>query len=308
MKEKLRDPWLLAVWPGMGGVAISAGYYLMAKLGMHLLIEFPAGEIFDLEQINVKDGLITSRRLPRSRLFLWNDPKGEHDIILFIGEAQPPSRGAAFCRRLIEHVESLGVARVFTFAAMATQMRPGDDSTVFGAAIDRETLDRFKHLGMRVLDNGKISGLNGVLLGVAANAGMTGGCFLGEIPGVFAQIPFPKASLAVLERFTHVAGIEIDYSELRAHAKAVDDTLVDFMNRIERSDKEADALAESPPEVHQEEPSPRPASRERQLIERRFDETRRDRSLAYGLKQELDRLGVFGEYEDRFLDLFKEPE
>ena len=55
--EKLKDPWLLAVWPGMGGVAISAGYYLMAKLGMHLLLEFPATEFFELEQVEVKDGL-----------------------------------------------------------------------------------------------------------------------------------------------------------------------------------------------------------------------------------------------------------
>ena len=39
---KLKNPWLVAVWPGMGNVAVSAGYYLMAKLGMHLLAEFPA--------------------------------------------------------------------------------------------------------------------------------------------------------------------------------------------------------------------------------------------------------------------------
>ena len=31
---KFNKPWLVAVWPGMGHVAISAGYYLMAKLGM----------------------------------------------------------------------------------------------------------------------------------------------------------------------------------------------------------------------------------------------------------------------------------
>ena len=40
----LNDPWLIAAWPGMGAVAISACYYLMAKLGMHLLAEFPARE------------------------------------------------------------------------------------------------------------------------------------------------------------------------------------------------------------------------------------------------------------------------
>ena len=31
----------------------------------------------------------------------------------------------------------------------------------------------------------------------------------------------------------------------------------------------------------------------------------RDRAKAIELKQELDRLGVFKDYEDRFLDLFK---
>ena len=33
----------------------------------------------------------------------------------------------------------------------------------------------------------------------------------------------------------------------------------------------------------------------------------KDRSRAFELKQELDRLEVFKEYEDRFLDLFKKP-
>jgi len=32
-----------------------------------------------------------------------------------------------------------------------------------------------------------------------------------------------------------------------------------------------------------------------------------DRSKAKEFKQELDRLGVFKEYEDRFVDLFKRP-
>lgn len=29
---KLNDPWLVAVWPGMGNVALNAGVYLLAKL------------------------------------------------------------------------------------------------------------------------------------------------------------------------------------------------------------------------------------------------------------------------------------
>jgi proteasome assembly chaperone (PAC2) family protein len=303
--EQLKDPWLLAVWPGMGGVAISAGYYLMAKLGMHLLLEFPATEFFELEQIEVKDGLILTRRLPRSRLFLWNDPKQQHDLIVFIGEAQPPVKGGAFCRTLIEQAEALGVARVFTFAAMATQMRPKHDSRVFGAAIERDTLSQFKQLDVHLLESGSVSGLNGVLLGMAAAEGLSGGCLLGEIPHVFSQIPFPKASLAVLEFFTVMAGIEIDLDELREHAATVETTLEDFLVRMEGAVEGAGTEEQAESVV--EESTPRPGSWESQRIEQLFEEARKDRSRAYELKQELDRMNLFSEFEDRFLDLFKEP-
>jgi hypothetical protein len=40
-------------------------------------------------------------------------------------------------------------------------------------------------------------------------------------------------------------------------------------------------------------------------IEELFARAAKDRSKAFELKQELDRLGLFKQYEDRFLDLFK---
>ena len=306
-EEKLHDPWLVAAWPGMGGVAITAGYYLMAKLGMHLMLEFPAAEFFEIDQVEVKNGLIVTRRLPRSRLFLWNDPKLERDLILFIGEAQPPARGGAVCHKIIEQAKNLGVRRVFTFAAMATAMRPMQDSRVFGAAIDRGTLAEFKQLDVDILEGGAISGLNGVLLGMAAAAGLPGGCLLGEIPHVFSQVPFPKAALAVLEFFGAMTGIELDYDELHEHAATVERTLEDFLARMEQAVEQAQ---EEPGHL----PAPgeaggkisKPAVVDQKHIEELFTAARADRSRAYELKQELDRLGLFQEFEDRFLDLFKD--
>jgi hypothetical protein len=52
-----------------------------------------------------------------------------------------------------------------------------------------------------------------------------------------------------------------------------------------------------------EEERPTPAERER--IETLFRQAAEDRAKAFELKQELDRLGMFKDYEDRFLDLFK---
>ena len=51
----LNRPWLVAVWPGMGHVALSAGYYLMAKLGMEFLNEFSPSEGFDVQHVEGAD-------------------------------------------------------------------------------------------------------------------------------------------------------------------------------------------------------------------------------------------------------------
>jgi uncharacterized protein len=309
-EPKLNKPWLVAVWPGMGHVAISAGYYLMAKLGMHGLAEFSPRELFDVEHVEIKAGLIKSSRLPRSRLFVWKDPKQERDLVVFIGEAQPPLGRYAFCRRLIEYAQQLGVERVFTFAAMATQLHPEHAARVFAAATNDATLAELRRHDVEVLEDGQISGLNGVLLGIAAEMGLPGGCLLGEMPHLFAQLPFPAASLAVLQVFAKLARIEIDLSELSQQAQEMGKQLGEILAEVERKIQEQQGAAEeeaegflSPPV---EEPRVSPADERR--IERLFEKAREDRAKAYELKGELDRLGVFDLYEDRFLDLFKKPE
>lgn len=306
-EHPLNAPWLIAAWPGMGAVALSATYYLLAKLGMHLLVEFPAREFFDLERVEVKDGLILSGRLPRSRLFLWNDPQKNHDLIVFIGEAQPPSKGAAFCAQLIGQACQLGVERVFTFAALASPMRPEHESRIFAAAIDPDSLATFKKLKMLPLLEGQISGLNGVLLGVAADQGLRGGCLLGEMPHVFSQFPFPKASLAVLRAFTEMAGITLDFKELHNQSRQVEQGLEEFLRHLESSvlHPQASVNATDEPELKKTPPLLQPHDQQR--LNELFAIARKDRSRAYELKRELDRLQVFHAYEDRFLDLFKEP-
>lgn len=315
---ELCHPWLVAVWPGMGQVAVTAGYYLMAKLSMRQLAEFPAREFFDVNHIEVRDGLIRAGRQPRSRLFVWQDPGKNHDIIVFIGEAQPPSGKYPFCRMLIDVAKKLGVEKVFTFAAMATAMHPKRESRVFGAATDAKTLAELKRLELEILNEGEISGLNGVLLGVAAEDKLPGGCLLGEMPHFLTQIPFPKASLAVLEAFTAMARIDLDLTELAQQVKTMEAQLGGLMAQIEKAigkqrgetgeSSAADALEpESVPEMTSGKEDAL-SSADRDRIESLFHQVQKDRSKAYELKAELDRLRIFDEYEDRFLDLFKGSE
>jgi hypothetical protein len=273
---------------------------------MHLFAEFSPRDLFEVEHVEVKDGLIRTGRLPRSRLFVWLDPDKRHDIVVFIGEAQPPRGKYAFCHKLIEQARHLGVERVFTFAAMATQMHPEHSSRVFGAATDEESLAELKRLELEIFEDGHIGGLNGVLLGAAAEAGLRGACLLGEMPHIFAQLPFPKASLAVLEAFTTIAGIELDLAELSEQAQAMEHKLGEILSQVEEA-IEQQKESEGEPFGESFEPERLSAEDERH-IERLFQEAAQDRSKAYELKRELDQLDVFADYEDRFLDLFKKSE
>jgi len=239
---------------------------------------------------------------------MWSDPRKNHDLVVFLGEAQPPIGKYRFCRKLIEYARELAVERIYTFAAMATEMHPEHRSRVFGAATEQESLDELKRLELEVLEDGHIGGLNGVLLGAAVENGLHGACLLGEMPHLFSQLPFPKASLAVLEVFSTITGIEFDFTELAEQSRAMERQLGELLSQIERNYGQqvtpADDEGYSPEAAEEERLKPSDIKR----VEDLFKQAKQDRSKAFELKQELDRLSVFKDYEDRFLDLFKKTD
>jgi hypothetical protein len=107
--------------------------------------------------------------------------------------------------------------------------------------------------------------------------------------------------------FISLAGIELDFTELAEHAKEVEQRLGELLGEIERAIERGAPPEEETYSAELADEGRMSAADERR-IEKLFDEAGQDRSKAYALKQELDRLGVFHDYEDRFLDLFQKPE
>ena len=62
--------------------------------------------------------------------------------------------------------------------------------------------------------NLQISGLNGLLLGVAKERNIDGICLLGEVPIYATRIQNPMAALAILEVLAKMLDIEVDMAEL----------------------------------------------------------------------------------------------
>jgi len=307
----------------MGNVAVGAAAFLITKLGAGLVHEIPPDGVFDLQNIDVKEGIARPGRVPRSMFFEWHNPTGPRDLLIFIGEAQPPLQGYAFCHRLLDYAQQRGVKRVFTFAALATQLHPSNKPRVFGVTTHPALLDDLRRVEATLLKEGQISGLNGVLLAAAAERGIPGICLLGELPYFAAGVPNPRASQAVLEDFAMLANVVVDTGDLKAQGDQVEQSLLQMLGKMQEAaqaqgaelnvesadDEEPDDNSEDEPPLTAN-PKPAPVLDEptRRRIDSLFKAADQDRSMAVGLKQELDRLGVFKQYEDRFLDLFRKAD
>jgi proteasome assembly chaperone (PAC2) family protein len=328
----------------MGNVAAIAAGHLIRTLGFVPVAEVPPRGHFDVEDVEVRSGVVVPSRVPRSIFFRspLARPEPGQDFTVFLGEAQPATGGYAFAHELLDKAREYGVKRVVTFASMATGLHPSQEPRVFGAATTEGLVKALGGVEVKTLDDGQIGGLNGVLLGAVAErcqsqaAEACGGvCLLGEIPYFAAGVPNPKAARAVLQAFGRLTGIGLDLKDLIRDGKAIDRALIRLLQRLqeqsgpqggesgppdeegeEEPDYAAIAAGEEDPDDDdsptQEPPAPGPEQAldyaARRKIEGLFQEAAKDKSKAVALKQELDRLGAFAKYENRFLDLFKRAE
>jgi len=305
---------LLAVWPGMGHVALTAGFYLMSKLHMREEKPLATQDLFDLDYVDVGDGLATAGHIPVSHLYgVGNSRKGS-ELRLVIGEAQPPLHKLEYCRRILDEAEKFGIGQVMTFSAMAIDAHPRDPSQVFGVATHPEGLEKLRRHKIEILKSGQIQGMNGVFLAAAAQRGLSGLCLLGSMPAFAAAIPYPKASLAILETFSAMCEVPVDLEELRSYTRAIEHQLTSGLEKLQETlqgqgsgEESAPASTEENIEEGEDQIASGPTVGERRRIEDLFALASRDRSKAFELKRELDRLGIFKDYESRFLDLFRSP-
>src|SRR5262245_58770792 len=105
MADKNNPSHLLAVWPGMGQSRLTAGLYLMSKLHMPEEEPLDTADLFDLDYIDVQNGLARSGHIPVSHLYATRKPGDGTDLGLVIGEAQPPLHKLEYCRRILDGAE-----------------------------------------------------------------------------------------------------------------------------------------------------------------------------------------------------------
>lgn len=238
-RPRLKEPYLIAAWPGMGNVALKTARYLQEKLNAQKVEEIEPADFFQLGGILIKDAAIEPAEPPRSRFYYRKDENLRNDLLIFIGEAQPVAgKEYEFGNRILEVAEGFKVKRIYTFAAMPTSMDYKKRPEVWAATTSREMVEDLKGYDLRILNEGTISGMNGLLLGFAKARGIEGICLLGEIPYYTIQIENPRSSQAVLERLTEMLGIHIDLTELEQLAEFNEREIMKYIHQIKEQIRE----------------------------------------------------------------------
>jgi len=205
---------MLAAWPGIGNVAIIVATYLERKLGFRELGEVEAFHFFDPIGVLVRDDVVEAPQFPQSQFYYWKNRGEGSDIILLIGESPPTSKGYELANCVLDVGMRFQVKRVYTCAAALTRIHHTEQPRVWGVGTSREVSEDLKRFDLVQRRNLQISGLNGLLLGVAKERDIDGICLLGEVPMYATRIQNPMAALAVLKVLTKMLGIEIDMDEL----------------------------------------------------------------------------------------------
>ena len=213
-KPSLRNPTLIAAWPGMGMLARMSVDYLIQQLDAKQFAEIrsPSNDIY------FKDGMGKLSQY-KHRFYYCNGKQS--DLIVCIGEIQPQSLSEIqrLANQVLDVAEEFGAKRVYTFASVPN---PHDvKPRVFGVVNKPELVEFLKENGVQLVSgDGRITGLNGLLIGIAQQRKIEGICLLCEIR--YLDIPQPRSAQTVLNTLTKILGIEIDMSELERQAEEME--------------------------------------------------------------------------------------
>jgi len=255
-EPEFENPVMVASWPGIGNIGIIAVDTLRSMLKAEELGEIEPWDFFYPKKVLIRNGELKDLEFPSSKFYFKRT--GEKDLLFFIGEEQPSDGGRTYAEGkkayqmanlVLDVAQKFGCKRVYTSGAAVAPIHHTAKPKVWAVPNTKGLISEVKTYENTILmseiegrgGQGNITGLNGLLLGVARKRGLEAICVMGEIP-VYLQgfpLPYPRASKSVLEVLTAALGIEIDMARIAGF--------------IEQSDSQIEQLYEKfPPEIKEQ--------------------------------------------------------
>ena len=255
-KPKLEKPAMFVGWPGIGNIGLIAVDTLKGILKAEEFGEIESWDFLYPRRVSIREGLLEDLEFPSNKFYYGRLEK--KDLIFFIGDEQPAEGGRMYASgekayRMANLVLDVGLKfgcqRVYTSGACVSlthhQTKPRVCAVISSENLIREVKQYpntilMSEMGGKGESEGTITGLNGLLLGLAEKRGLEGICLMGEIPDWLsvAVLPYPKASRSVLEVFAEILGIRIDFSFLDKMEGQIEEVIESFYAKFPPEMKE----------------------------------------------------------------------
>jgi len=228
-EPSLEKPDLIVGWPGIGNIGIVAVDTLREQIQAEEFGEIEPWEFFYPKRVVVEAGIFEDLEFPTNKFYYKRLEK--KNLIFFIGEEQPSGgeiyaqgeKAYEMANLVLDVAEKFGCQRVYTSGAAVALTHHTLKPRVWAVPNREDLIGEVRRYGAILMSEiegrrgqGSITGLNGLLLGVAKKRGLEGICLMGEIPDYLSRAPFPypKASKSVIEVMSNILGIGIDLSGL----------------------------------------------------------------------------------------------
>ena len=224
---------LICGLPGIAYIGKLTVDYLIQQFQAELVGELYSQYFAPYVLVN-KEGLV---ELLRNELYVV--PNGPAASVLFYtGNAQATSPEGQYylVNKILNLAKQCGVQRIYAIAAFLTD-KAFETPRVYGTTTHVSFLEELEQYGVLPMKNGSISGMNGLIYGLARTYKMEGACLLGETLGYKTAsgqyLVDSKAVQAVLEVLTTILGVNVDMVPLQEQIKEMD-ALISRMTAIER--------------------------------------------------------------------------
>jgi proteasome assembly chaperone (PAC2) family protein len=140
-----------------------------------------------------------------------------NDLLLLTGDSQPVVPGSEYIlsEQLLDFITKFKISNIFSLASYVTGTFVNEPK-IYGTATNPDIVKSFRSFNISTLDNGNITGMNGLILGLGKLRGIEGICLLGETSGYVIDA---KASKNLLEILNKVLGIKINMDEMNKRSK-----------------------------------------------------------------------------------------
>lgn len=216
----LHRPVLVMGLEGWVDAGLSGGNALAALLGSmrtQPIVTFDADQLVDHRSRRptqrIVDGVLESVTYPEIQLRYGNDAEG-NDVLLLVGP-EPDYRWREFTTELVRVAGELGVRLAVGLGGFPAPMPHTRPTRIIATAVDQVMANDVGFIpGIREVP----AGIHAAILKGFEGAGVPALSLWAMVPHYVAGMPYPQASLGLLDQLSRLGGLSIDVSELRAAA------------------------------------------------------------------------------------------